>query len=70
MIREVDLLSYIPDFLREYIEMSVIQEVIRPEIQMLEDETEVLFNNQFINSSDERNIKRYETMIKIYTQSR
>lgn len=69
MIREVDLLSYIPDFLREYMEMSVIQKVIQPEIQIMEDETDVLFNNQFINSSDERNIKRYETMIRVYPQS-
>lgn len=63
MIREVDLLSYIPDFLKEYEEMKTIQRVIQPEIQMMEDETEVLFNNQFISSSDVKGIKRYEKML-------
>ncbi len=60
MIREVDLLSYIPDFIKEYEEMRAVQELIQPEIQRLEDETEVVFNNQFISSSDSKSIKRYE----------
>lgn len=65
MIREVDLLSYIPDFLKEYEEMRVAQELIQPEIQRLEAETEIVFNNQFISSSDSKSIKRYEKMLLI-----
>lgn len=69
MVREVDLMSYIPDFLKEYLEMSVIQSVIQPEIQIMEDETENLFKNQFIKNSDSLNLKRYEKMLKIYPLS-
>lgn len=65
MIREVDLLSYIPDFLKEYEEMKVIQFVLQPEIQLMEDETEVLFDNQYIKSSDIRSIRRYEKMLEM-----
>jgi len=65
LIREVDLVSYIPDFLKEYEEMRAVQELIQPEIQWLEDETEVVFNNQFISSSDSKSIKRYEKMLLI-----
>ncbi|WP_159442019.1 putative phage tail protein [Clostridium sp. Marseille-P2415] len=65
MIREVDLLSYIPDFLKEYEEMKVIQLVVQPEIQLMEDETEVLFDNQYIKSSDIRSIRRYEKMLEM-----
>lgn len=65
MIREVDLLSYIPDFLKEYEEMSVLQKVIQPEIQKLEDGTEELFDSQFISSSGAISIKRYEKMLQI-----
>ncbi len=65
MIREADLLSYIPDFLKEYEEMRAVQEVLQPEIQRLEDETESVFSNQFISSSDIRSMKRYEKMLHI-----
>lgn len=70
MIREVDLLSYIPDFLKEYEEMRAIQEVIGPEIQQMEDETEVLFQNQFISGSDAENLRRYEKMLQMQVLSK
>ncbi len=65
MIREVDLLSYIPDFLKEYEEMSALQKVVQPEIQKLVDGTEEMFNNQYISSSDAISIGRYEKMLQI-----
>lgn len=65
MKREVDLLSYIPDFLKEYKEMQVLQQVIQPEVQQMEDETEVLFRNQFLTSADVRGIKRFENMLEM-----
>jgi translation initiation factor 2 beta subunit (eIF-2beta)/eIF-5 len=70
LIREVDLLSYIPDFLKEYEEMKTIQEVMQSEIQRMEDETEVLFDNQFIMSSDLDNIRRYEQMLRLQASSK
>jgi len=64
-IREVNLLSHIPDFLKEYEEMRAVQEMLQPEIQRLEDETESVFDNQFILSSDIKSIKRFERMLRI-----
>ena len=36
-----------------------------PEIQALEDETEIIKNNQFVLSCDEVGIKRFEQLLKI-----
>lgn len=69
MIREVDLLAYVPDFLKEYEEMRIIQKVMEPEIQQMEDETEVLFHNQFISSSDVKSLRRYEKMLQMQVLS-
>lgn len=63
MIREADLLSYIPDFLKEYEEMKVLQQVMNPEVQEMEEETQRLFANQFIADADSRSIRRYEEML-------
>lgn len=63
MVREVKLLSYIPDFLKEYREMKVLQQVMEPEIQEMEDETELLFGNQFISTAEERGLRLYEKML-------
>jgi hypothetical protein len=70
LIREVNLLSYIPDFLKEYEEMKTIQEIMQSEIQRMEDESEVLFDNQFIMSSDLENIRRYEQMLHLQASSK
>lgn len=65
MIRSTDLLSYIPDFLKDYKEMREIQKTVEPEIQRMENETEVLLNNQYILDTDERGIKLFENMLGI-----
>lgn len=65
LIRQAELLSYIPDYLREYDEMKAVQQVLQTEIQRLEDETEAVFYNQFIKECDLRGIKRYEDMLKL-----
>ena len=48
MIREVNLLSFLPEFVQEYREIKHIMNSEQPEIQKLEDETEIIKNNQFI----------------------
>ena len=52
MIREVNLLSFLPEFVQEYREIKHIMNSEQPEIQKLEDETEIIKNNQFILSCD------------------
>lgn len=64
MIRKVQLLDYIPDFLKDCIEMKAVQEAIQPEIQYMEDETERILGNTYILNTDERGIKVFENLLK------
>lgn len=65
MIRQVDLISYLPQFVQEYREIKQIMIGETPEIQLVEDETEIVKNNQFILSCDLVGIKRFESLLKI-----
>ncbi len=65
MIREVDLLSYLPDFIQAYKEMRYLMLAENPEIQTAEDETEKVKNNQFVTTCDMRWISNFEKMTGI-----
>lgn len=65
MIREVNLLSFLPEFVQEYREIKHIMNSEQPEIQKLEDETEIVKNNQFILSCDIDGIARFENLLGI-----
>lgn len=65
MIRKVDLISYLPEYLHGYKELGKTMEAQQAEIQKLEDIIEELKNNQFIISADEQGIKKYETMLGV-----
>lgn len=65
MIREVNLLSFLPEFVQEYREIKHIMNSEQPEIQKLEDETEIIKNNQFILSCDINGIARFENLLGI-----
>lgn len=65
MIREVNLLSFLPEFVQEYREIKHIMNSEQPEIQKLEDETEIIKNNQFILSCDIDGIVRFENLLGI-----
>lgn len=65
MVREVNLLGYLPPFMQEYREIKHIMNSEQPEIQKLEDETEIIKNNQFILSCDIDGIARFENLLGI-----
>lgn len=65
LAREIELLSYVPDYFREFLEMRVIQECIQPDGQGLVDEIERILKNQFILEADEAGIRMYENMLQI-----
>lgn len=65
MIREVDLLDYLPQFIQEYAEMKHIMNTEQPEVQELEDTTEQVKDDMFIQFTDEPGIARYEKMLGI-----
>lgn len=65
MIREVKLLSFLPEFIQEYREIKHILNSEQPEIQKLEDETEIIKNNQFILTCDVNGIEKFENLLGI-----
>lgn len=65
MIRDVNLLGYLPPFMQEYVEMQQLFLAEQPDVQKLEDETEIVKNNQFIQSCNLVGIKKFEDLMKI-----
>ena len=50
MIRDVNLIGYLPPFIQEYMEIRKIMQAENPEFQFVEDESEIIKNNQFIQT--------------------
>ena len=65
MIRDVNLLEYLPPFMQEYAEMQQIMNAEQPDVQVLEDETEIIKNNQFIQSCNIVGIRKFEQLMHI-----
>ena len=65
MIRDVELLKHLPLFVQEYREIRAIMNAENPEFQSAEDETEIIFNNQFIQSCNIKGIAKFESLMGI-----
>lgn len=65
MIREVDLVSYLPLFLREYQELTAALQAEDPEFTLIWSGTDRALKNQFIETADEYGLSRFETMLGI-----
>lgn len=65
MIREVNLIEYLPPVVQDYREIKEIMKVENPEFQLVSDEKEVLLSNQFIESCDLHGIEKFEKLLKI-----
>ena len=66
MIREVDLVSYLPPFMQTYKEPVAALEAENPEFQTFWKAVEKVQYNRFISTADEYAISRYEKMMGIY----
>lgn len=66
MIRAVDLINYLPKYVQNYKQLKLIMERLTPEIQLLEDETEIIKDNQFISNCNETGISMFENLLEIY----
>lgn len=66
MDREINVLSYLPEFLKEFREFRELAAAENPELLSLWDTLEAVLNDQFIASSTENGIKRWETVLKIF----
>jgi hypothetical protein len=62
----VNLLSYLPDFMQEYREIRRIMESEEPEFKMLWNLFKKVFNNQFIQYCDEDGISKFEEMLGLH----
>lgn len=67
MIRDVDIIEFLPPYLQEYEALEQICTVENPEIQVVEDETEILKENQFILTCNEDGIARWEQLLSLST---
>lgn len=65
MIREVDLVSYLPPFLAEYKEINTALAAENPEFCFLWEAADRMLRNEFILSADEYGISRFEKMLGI-----
>ena len=65
MIREVDLVSYLPPFLAEYKEINMALAAENPEFGFLWEAADRMLRNEFILSADEYGISRFEKMLGI-----
>lgn len=65
MIREVDLVSYLPPFMAEFKEMAVTLETENPEFMLVWKAVDRVLKNEFIESADEYGISRFEKILNI-----
>lgn len=65
MIREIDLVSYLPPFMRKYREPVAALEAENPEFAVAWDRVGRTLRNLFIASADETGISRFEKILKI-----
>lgn len=65
MIREADLVSYLPPFMREYKEISATLEAENPEFLLVWKAAEQVLKNEFIETADEYGISRFEKLLNI-----
>ncbi len=66
MIREMDLVSYLPVFMRNYREPAAALEAEDEEFEIVWDTADRVLRNRFIETADEYGISRFEAMLGIY----
>ena len=65
MIREIDLVSYLPPFIAGFKEISATLEAENPEFLLVWRAADQVLKNEFIETSDEYGISRFEKMLNI-----
>lgn len=65
MIREADLVSYLPPFLAEYKEINIALTAENPEFVLVWEAADRALKNEFIATADEYGISRFEKILDI-----
>lgn len=69
MIREVDLVSYLPPFMQNYKETVAALEAENPEFAIIWKATDKVLYNHFISKADEYGLSRFEKLLGIFPTS-
>lgn len=69
MIREVDLATYLPEFMQAYKEPVAALEAESPEFNIVWSATNRVLYNRFIATADEYGISRFEKIMGLYPES-
>ncbi len=70
MIREVDLVSYLPPFIAEYEETNTTLTAENPEFVLVWKAADRALKNEFIETADEYGISRFEKMLGVMPHER
>ena len=70
MVRQAELIKYLPQFLREYEEIKRLTDAENPEFQALFNALEKLRNDLFVLSCSANGIERFENLLGISSDSR
>lgn len=62
------LLEYLPNYLRDFVEMSAITAAEEPELLLVQSQLEQVLANQFIDTADTDTIERMEKMFNVPVQ--
>lgn len=65
MIREVNLVSYLPPFMQDFKEISAALNAENPEFTVVWSAADRVLKNQFIETADEYGLSRFEKILKI-----
>ncbi len=65
MIREVNLVSYLPPFMAEYKEITAALEAENPELTLVWKAADRVLRNEFIETADAYGLSRFEKMLQI-----
>lgn len=65
MIRDTDLVSYLPPFMAGFKEISAALKAENPEFVLVWKASERILQNEFIETADEYGISRFEKILKI-----
>lgn len=66
MIRAVDLVSYLPQFIADYKEINSTLTAENPEFILVWEAADKVLKNEFIATADENGISRFEKILKIF----
>lgn len=66
MIRQVDLVSYLPPFMKAYKEPVAALDAENPEFYLMWSAVDRVLRNRFIETADEYGLSRYEKILGIY----